>query len=84
MVTTMTPPPGTRSKPRSVKRPVLKRKVPITVKPSAEERAQLRRDRISAGIALLFIVAMVALVIWAALTGDMSNTDAMWDSPYLY
>lgn len=84
MVATMTPPPGTRSKPRSVKRPVQKRKVPITVKPSAEERAQLRRDRISAVVALLFIVAMVTLVIWAALTGDMSNTDAMWDFPYLY
>jgi len=84
MVTTMTPPPGTRSKPRSVKRPVQKRKVPITVKPSAEDRAQLRRDRISAVIALLFIIAMVALVIWAALTGDISDTGAMWDSPYLY
>lgn len=84
MVATMTPPPGTRSKPRPVKRPVETRKVPITVKPSAEERAQLRKDRVSAAVAVLFIFALIAFVVWAAMTGDASNADAMWDLPYLY
>lgn len=84
MATTMTPPPETRSKPRPVDRPVATRKVPITVKPSAKERAQLRKDRISAVIALLFIIGMIALVVWVAMTGDVSDTDAMWNSWYLY
>jgi len=84
MVTTMTPPPGTRSKPRPVNRPVETRKVPITVKPTAEERAQLRSDRISAAFALLFIVALVAALVWAAMTGDASTTDVMWDYPPMF
>lgn len=84
MVATTTPPPGTRSKPRPVNRPVETRKVPISVKPSVEERTQLRKDRISAAVAVLFIIGMLALVVWAAMTGDVPNTDAMWDYPYLY
>lgn len=84
MVATMTPPQETQSKPRPVNRAVEARKVPITVKPNAEERAQLRRDRISAAFALLFIVAMVAALVWAAMTGDASTTDVMLDFPPMF
>ncbi|MFT4557958.1 MAG: hypothetical protein ACI93T_001149 [Porticoccaceae bacterium] len=83
MVAMATPPPGTRSKSRPVKRPVETLKVPITVKPSAEERGQLRKDRISAVVAVLLIVGLMALGVWVAITGDASNTDAMWDYPYM-
>ena len=59
------------------------RKVPITVKPSAEERAQLRRDRISAALTIFFIIALIGALVWAAMAGDTSATDAMWDYPPL-
>lgn len=80
MTVTLNRPPTRRTRPR----PVATRRVPITVKPSAEERAQLRSDRISAALALLFIVALIAALVWAAVTGDASSTDAMWDYPMLY
>lgn len=82
MTTTLNRPATRRSKPR----PVVTRRVPITVKPSVEEeeRAQLMRDRISAAFALLFIVAMIAAVARAAMTGDASSADAMLDYPPMF
>lgn len=84
MATTMTSTPDTRSKLRSEERPARTRKVPIDIKPSVEERAQLRRDRISAAVAVLIIIGMISLLVWAALAGGTSDTNAMWDVPYLY
>jgi len=80
MTATLDRPPTRRSKPRAAP----PRRVPITVKPSAEQRAQLKRDRISAAFALLFIVAMIAAVVWAAMTGDASSADAMLDYPPMF
>lgn len=80
MTATLNRPPSRRSKPR----PVVARRVPITVKPSAEEREQLKRDRISAVVAVLMIMGLIGLLVWAAMTGDPSAADTMWDVPYLY
>lgn len=79
MTTTLNRPPTRRSRPR----PIVTRKVPITVKPSAEERAQLRKDRISAVVALLFIIGLIALLVWAAMTGEGPPPE-MWEYPFLY
>lgn len=84
MATTMMPPPVTRSKPHPETRPVVMRNVPIAVKPSEEKRAQLRKDRFSAAMAVLFILALIGFVIWAAVTGEAPHNDMMWDYPYMY
>lgn len=79
MVATMTP----RSKPHSVRRPVQKRRIANFEKFNAEEHPRLRRDRISVVVALLIILGLIALFIWAVVTGDPPNTDAMWEFQYL-
>lgn len=43
------------------------------------DRVELSRDRISAAFAILFIVAMIAAMVWAAMTGDASTTEVIWD-----
>jgi len=81
MVAAMNSPPATRTKPQSVKpRKVL----PPAPRPTAEEEAQLRRDRISAAAAVALILALIAFLIWASLTGEAPETDMMWESSYLY
>lgn len=80
MTATMNRPPTRRSTPR----PVVTRKVPVTVRPGTDERAQLRKDRISAVVAVLILLALIGFVIWAGITGDSSSADYMWDYPYLY
>ena len=81
MVATMNPPPATRTK----SLPVEPREVgPAAVRPTAEEEAQLRRDRISAAAAVALILALIAFLIWAGLTGEAPETDMMWEYPYLY
>ena len=80
MVATMTPPRVTRPHP-SVTKP---HKVPIVVRPTKEELAQRRRERISAGLAVLMVAALIALLFWAAMSAEPSNADMMWDYPYLY
>lgn len=83
MVTTTTPPPGIQTKPLSEKRPVQKSKVPFAVKPGIKEQPELQESRTAAIVPLLLVVGLIALVIWAALTGDMSKVDAIWDA-YLH
>ena len=83
MVATMPPPPSTHSKPHSVRRPVQKRKVANFSKSNVEEHARLRRKRVSGVVMLLFILGLIALVIWAAISGDPPNTDAMWEFQHL-
>lgn len=80
MTATLNRPPSSRSK----LRPPVARRVPITVKPSVEEREQLKRDRISTVVAVLMIMGLIGLLAWAAMSGDPSAADAMWDVPYLY
>ena len=80
MVATMNPPPVKRSDPV----PVKPRKVPIVVKPSAEELAQNRRDRLSVAAVALMITGLVALLVWAIMGADPPNTDMMWQYPDLY
>ena len=80
MATATTPPPGIGSESHSTKRPVEERKVPVIVKPSPEEQTQLPEDRVAAVVTVLLVVGMIALAIWAALTGDTSKIDAIWDS----
>lgn len=80
MVATMTPPRVTRSQPSATK----PHKVPIVVRPTNEELAQRRRERISAGFAVLMLAGLIALLFWAAMSAEPSNADMMWDYPYLY
>lgn len=80
MVATMNPPPVTRSKPIVAK----PHKDLNVVRPTAEELAQRRRERISAGFAVLMLAGLIALLFWAAMSAEPSNADMMWDYPYLY
>lgn len=80
MVTTTTPPPGIQSKPLSEKHPAKKSKVPATIKPGIKEQPDPQESLTAAVVTLLLVVGLVALVIWAALTGDMSKVDAIWDA----
>ncbi len=79
MVATMNPVPVKRSD--TV--PVKPRKVPIVVKPSAEELAQNRRDRLSVAAVALMITGLVALLVWAIMIAEPPNSDVVWPSPYL-
>ena len=81
MTATLKPPPT-----RPAKKPAhdVTHHVPATGKLSDEERAQLRKDRISAAIAILFIIGLIALLVWAAATGEAPQTYDAWDYPPLY
>ena len=79
----MNPPPATRTRPQL--QSVKPREVsPPAPRPTAEDEAQLRRDRISAAAAVVLILALIAFLIWAGLTGEAPETDMMWEYPYLY
>ena len=83
MVATMTPARVSRSKPHSVRRPVQKHKVANSEEFKAKEYERSRRDRISIVVGLLLIFVLIALAVWAVMTGDSPNTEAMWEFQYL-
>lgn len=63
-------------------RPKVMRKVPVTVHPTADEKQQLHHDRMAALAAVLFVVALIAFVIWAAARGE-SPPPEFWEHPWL-
>lgn len=56
--------------------------IPITVHPTPEEQRQLHRDRMSALLAVLFVIALIAFMIWAAAHGENPPAE-FWEHPYL-
>ena len=56
-------------------RPVRRHRIPVVVKPSQAEQTQLHRDRMAALFAVLAIIALMAALIWLAMSSDTPPGD---------